>query len=720
MGIFVSYSHEDAEKVQRIADALRRHSGHEVWFDNALRGGDKFFSVIAEEILKNEYFVFIVSDSSCHSDWCVRELQFAMSEGKKIMPIWLEEALPPPTVRLIIQNTHYISWYRCSDAQFDDEVKRAFSDESVWVRNHATAVDSDQEAVRREGEKYFLVEEDIRSIARLLRREKNGAYAECFRPENAVLLGLAYEMGIKTEQDLLKAEFYYKVGNHKGSQDARYLLAALLAEKDPEHIADHIREMAAAAENGSVFAMTYWGDAHYEGRYGLPVNKALAVSFWKKAADMGSPQSQYYMAYAHRWGEEVDKDPGLALMYALSATEHRFPRAFRIIGYLYKNGEFVREDKEKARQYFERALELGDRPAIIPLADILYEEEKYEEAMVLYRRGAKLADEGKIKSGYVYYVMGHCLYWGQGCEKDLEAAIHYYLKGAERNQKSAKKKAVSAINELADREERLRLLQRAASLDCPDAEYYLGKMMDKQEGSEESRSQAIAWWKQGAEKGTIGCILELLGKYATSFNPEGSKSAEDDLEKLFRSDHYEALRYFRMLFALPEEDSIEKNYNEKLASYYYYAYAVELDYDENPDMALALYYFQKALEINPDLPNNIVFFAVNGYLFPERWEVPMKKNVSHCIALLELAEKYLLKHSSESAGDSENIRSALSKMVEGYRHISLCYKKGEQVRKDRSKSLIYAQKAEECQRKHDELLRLKRQAQERSGHMAAE
>ena len=75
--IFISYSHKDAEKVGEIAKAIEKVSNRTVWFDSSLRGGENYFSVIANRIIECEYFVFIVSDHSTASDWCLRELEFA-------------------------------------------------------------------------------------------------------------------------------------------------------------------------------------------------------------------------------------------------------------------------------------------------------------------------------------------------------------------------------------------------------------------------------------------------------------------------------------------------------------------------------------------------------------------------------------------------------------------------------------------------------------------
>ena len=105
-GIFVSYSHQDSANVEQIIQTIRATSHMDVWFDRNLHGGENYFSVIANQIVENKYFVFIVSHNSIASDWCLRELEFAASERRQIIAIWLEDVPISPRIKLVIQNTH--------------------------------------------------------------------------------------------------------------------------------------------------------------------------------------------------------------------------------------------------------------------------------------------------------------------------------------------------------------------------------------------------------------------------------------------------------------------------------------------------------------------------------------------------------------------------------------------------------------------------------------
>lgn len=691
MGIFISYSHADTETVTKIVALLKKNTDLPVWYDHELRGGDHYFSIIAEQILENEYFIFIVSDNSVQSDWCIHELQFAMAEKRKIIAIWLDNIALPPQVKFIIQSTHYVNWYQSDADTFSQNIAKCFSGEV------ARQVKSSEEGSSLRGdEKYFVVEEDVKQIERLLQLEKNNTYSECFKPQNAVLLGLAFELGIKTEADLKKAEFYYKVGMFKGNEDASYLYAALMVEKDPENTKKYVEIMRNAAEKGSVLAMTYFGDVCYEGRFNLPVDKGVATQWWKKAAELGSPVSQYYMSYAYRWGENVEKDPGLSLMYALSSLEKYFPRAYRMIGFLYQYGEFVDKDIDKAKSYFEQAIQRGDHLSLCYLGGIYhYEEERYDESIKLYQKAVELAENGKIKSGVPYYRMGQSLYYGDGIEKDLPASIEYYFKAAERKHKNSKEYVVGHINELPSKEQRIPLLERAAALDCKDAEYHLAcAFVDKED------EKAITYFSAGAEKGNIFCVQALLARY---YGKVFGKKEFVNREK--------ALKYFQLLFSLASVEDLDNLKSVDQLSIYYYAYGVELDYDtvnHKPDKALALHYFKKSLETDNQNLDRIIGFAIDGFLFPEESGSGFLQDILHCEDILDMAEQHPLqlaeaKDSAKVSSDASDATDAacvvktetLDQLIRAHSYLETCYRKGTAVSRDREKQAYHASRAQE-------------------------
>lgn len=717
MGIFISYSHRDTEKVNRIVRLLNEHSNNTVWVDARLRGGDQYFSVIAEQILKNEFFVFVVSDSSIQSDWCIRELQFAMSEGRKIIAVWLDDVDLPPVIKFIIHNTHYLNWSPDED-DFASNIERCFSD--VISGAPTVSQQESQQSFERKPEKYFLTKSDIRKVKQLLDCEKNNRFSECFIPENSVLLGIAYELGTVAEKDMLKAEFYYKAGAYNGNLDAKYLYAALMYDKlRLEQIRNHlskqkdkstdnqsdeapetnykklledcVSQMYEAAENGSVFAMTYFGDAIYDGRYNQPANKELCVSWWKKAAEAGSPVAQYFLAYAFRWGECVEKDAGIALMYALKSMEKEFPRSYRIIGLMYDHGNFVNKDLEQAAKYYRLAVEHGDYLSLVYIGSIYYfDEENYPEAVKYYSKAVEYADRNLISSGLPYYRMGYCYAFGDGVEKDHEKTAEYYLKGAERNHRKSKENAVSYILGIEDSKKKVELLKKASDLRCDNADFRLG-MYYKDEGVDK---EAIRCFEHGADNGDFWCAYELIMYYSFVI-------ADRKYERLFNQEL--ALRYYRILFSLKTGD-IESIEDKEVINALYYSYGIELgtfipEGADLPDYSLSLYYLKKSVENTRELLNRVVGFAVEGYLFSERSGGRCVQNHKHCLNMLSeldgIIKASINKLLINPYAEKEIGKNTVKLLVSAYDELADIYRKGRYGEaKDKIKSAEMKERAD--------------------------
>lgn len=86
-GIFISYSHQDKEFVDRLVQDLQ-NSGVSIWVDSAeIKLGDSLIDKISEGIDKMEYLAVVLSPDSVNSSWVKKEVEVAMNQeirGKKI------------------------------------------------------------------------------------------------------------------------------------------------------------------------------------------------------------------------------------------------------------------------------------------------------------------------------------------------------------------------------------------------------------------------------------------------------------------------------------------------------------------------------------------------------------------------------------------------------------------------------------------------------------
>lgn len=99
-GIFISYSHQDKEFVDKLVQDLQ-NSGISIWVDKVeIKLGDSFIEKISEGIDKMEYLAIVLSPDSVNSSWVKKEVEVAMNQeiqGKKIkvLPLLHRECTIP-------------------------------------------------------------------------------------------------------------------------------------------------------------------------------------------------------------------------------------------------------------------------------------------------------------------------------------------------------------------------------------------------------------------------------------------------------------------------------------------------------------------------------------------------------------------------------------------------------------------------------------------------
>jgi hypothetical protein len=77
--------------------------------------------------------------------------------------------------------------------------------------------------------------------------------------------------------------------------------------RNPAKAADRIAQYRKAAEQGDAEAQFYVGEAYYEGD-GLAQDYSLAVKWWLKAAEQGCAAAQHQLGCAYSSGEGVPRD----------------------------------------------------------------------------------------------------------------------------------------------------------------------------------------------------------------------------------------------------------------------------------------------------------------------------------------------------------------------------------------------------------------------------
>lgn len=104
--IFISYSSADRSTIEKVDSFLTRT--YRVWYDKkSLIGGQKWWDEIIRQIDECEIVLYFSSTKSNNSKWCIKEVDYAISQEKIIIPIRLEDVLLPE----VLHDIHAVSMF---------------------------------------------------------------------------------------------------------------------------------------------------------------------------------------------------------------------------------------------------------------------------------------------------------------------------------------------------------------------------------------------------------------------------------------------------------------------------------------------------------------------------------------------------------------------------------------------------------------------------------
>jgi hypothetical protein len=113
---FVSYAHRDKVLVY---NALRsfHENGLYMWYDDGIPPAEEWQNEIAQKIMESAMLVVFLSPNAVSSSYVNREIQFALSENKPILPIFIEETSLTPSLKLCLHQYqscffHKLNWQK--------------------------------------------------------------------------------------------------------------------------------------------------------------------------------------------------------------------------------------------------------------------------------------------------------------------------------------------------------------------------------------------------------------------------------------------------------------------------------------------------------------------------------------------------------------------------------------------------------------------------------
>jgi TPR repeat protein len=98
-----------------------------------------------------------------------------------------------------------------------------------------------------------------------------------------------------------------------------------------------------------------------------------AIPKLRAAAEQGHKKAQYRLGRCYDKGNGVKEDDDKAFEWYFKSAERGFAKAQYQVGKSYKNGEGVEEDRVKAFQYFTKAAKQGNAKAQFALGECYFE-----------------------------------------------------------------------------------------------------------------------------------------------------------------------------------------------------------------------------------------------------------------------------------------------------------------------------------------------------------
>lgn len=122
--IFISYAHKDSGTVLPIIESLTA-SGFHVWYDAGIEAGTEWPEYIATKLTGSSCVVAFISNAALDSQNCRREINYAISQNKEMLSIYLENVQLSPGMAMQLGTVQGMYYNRSPFAVFMENLKSA-------------------------------------------------------------------------------------------------------------------------------------------------------------------------------------------------------------------------------------------------------------------------------------------------------------------------------------------------------------------------------------------------------------------------------------------------------------------------------------------------------------------------------------------------------------------------------------------------------------------
>ncbi len=321
-------------------------------------------------------------------------------------------------------------------------------------------------------------------------------------------IGVLYQFGAGVEQSYETAIEWYQKIIEAGDTDGWYLLGTVYEDVEEYDKAVECYEEQLKGEGTFKYSAYYGLAKAYKYGLGKEENFAKALDYYQQAAGNGEIQAMVELGEMYLNGDGVKEDDEIANYWFEKAGDNA--RALGHLGMAYHKGLGKDIDYEKAKEYYERALQAGEDKILFLYGQIYYKEEQYDKAFEYFQQAAvdgnEFQDDAEDWIGDMYFL-------GEGVEQDYDKAMEWYHKAADHGNASAMcslgTRYHRGVGVERDDVQAAHWTLQAAQLGDAVAMYNAGKIYENGDGVEQDYVAALAWYRRAADCGDVDAMNDI-------------------------------------------------------------------------------------------------------------------------------------------------------------------------------------------------------------------
>lgn len=286
-----------------------------------------------------------------------------------------------------------------------------------------------------------------------------------------------------------------------GDTDAMVILAEYYRDADEPDFDRAISFFRKAVDLGDLSAMAGMGWMYFHGM-GVEKDVAKALKWYQIAAEAGGHEGMNNLGYLYLHGVGVEQDVQEAIRWFRKSSAAGNPYAYDNLGVLYLEGNGLNQDVEAAKEMFRAAVNLGLTDSMIRMGQVERAQDSPESRKAAFDWFSKAEDNMQGMKE-----IGNCYFDGIGVEPSVEKGLSWYRRAIDAGHPFA---AVELAGRLLtgrgisiDREKAMTILEIAVSNGNAAAATQLGHIA----GESKDYKKAQEYYRIAAERGDSTAML---------------------------------------------------------------------------------------------------------------------------------------------------------------------------------------------------------------------